>query len=476
METAGAGSRYWRGQYWRGHARAAFGVTLLAGIALAFLARDHRFILIACGVVAVPIWLVTESWLALDAREPSGTLRDFWRDRLFGTLPVLVGFMAGFLSYNRDGWNWDVLPVAVPVFIGVVARTVYAWREAQSRPVGLLTTRFDRTSAGGIAAHFASYVFALAAALAASAPFGDFSSRTAAYVGAGLLAKLAADFVFTKPAPLDDRTLSGALTRMTVLSPLWWGLPWGVLIAGYFFILEDDPRWPITSVIGDNLPIVSHVLIAVVLVFAAVTAVAYFRESRIDSAWGAASPEQEGELRPADWARLYWGVLALALAGYTFAFVPFWRSDEEDFGVETWTCARVEDGWTLGWIAKAGINIKVRGYIFLFNISCVPRNDGSGCDYDDEGWDAVDIVVTGKDGFRTTVAFDRKSEGVNADSLHHADVYGNLGNEILWALYNGKSADMSIKAPRGRLLYTKHIDLSGYNKALDACRARWRQE
>jgi hypothetical protein len=298
----------------------------------------------------------------------------------------------------------------------------------------------------------------------------------AAYVSAALLAKLTVDFLFTKAAPLNDRALSAALMRMTVISPLWWGLPWGLLIAGHLATIDHQRGAPIAQSIVENLSVAYHVAIATVFVFAAVTAVAFLRESRADRAWASANVEDDAGMSPGDWARLYGGVLALSLAAYAVVFVPFWSSDEDRFGVETWTCARVDDRWTLGWIAKEGIKIRVHGYIDLFNISCVPHASRGGCDYDDEGWDEVETVVHGKDGYRTVVTFNRKSAGVKADLRHHADLYGEIANEFLWALYNGERAEMNIKAPRGRLLYTLRMDLRGYNKAFNACRAHWLKE
>jgi hypothetical protein len=472
---AGEGSRHWRGRYWRDQARTALGLTVLVGIVLAFAARDLGFILIASAAVAFPIWLVTESWLALGPQEPDAPLHGFWRGRLAGALPVIVGFAIG-MSFYRERLEWQVLLILAPMLTGVAVRALYAWRDAKSRPIGLLTASFARISYDGACAHFASYAIALAAGVAAAAQFDDMLPRAVAYACAVLLGKLAADFVFTKPAPLDDRTLSGALMRMTVLSPLWWGVPWGAFAAGFFFAFRPNFKGPVAALILDVLPILCHVAIAVVFVLAAVTAVAYFRTSHADKAWDASRAEEERALRPADWARLYAGVLALALTGYALVFVPFWRSDEDYFGVETWTCARVDDRWTLGWLAKDGIEIKVHDYIDLSDISCVPQKDGRGCEYDEDGWEEIEIVVHGKDGFRTSVVFNRQSEGVRADLRHHAYVFGELGNEILWALYNGAFAELKVKAPGGRLLYTRRIDLTGYNNAFKACIARWREE
>jgi hypothetical protein len=121
MEAA-EGPRYWRGQYWRGQVRTALGVTLLLGVALAFLARDLGFLLIACAVVVIPVWLVISSWLALDAQQPGTTWRGFWRERFLAAAPIIIGFVAGIAYYGRGELDWDDLRIAAPVLIGVVVR------------------------------------------------------------------------------------------------------------------------------------------------------------------------------------------------------------------------------------------------------------------------------------------------------------------------------------------------------------------
>jgi hypothetical protein len=460
---------HWRGTYWRSQIAAAFGIVLLLGFGLSFVERDLSFILIAGAAVALPAWWVIQSWLALSEVDRSSGA-NFWRSAAVAALLYLGGFAAGVFSYGRGKLDWGVLPFVAPLLVAVLARAIYAWRDARERPVGLFRTQFARISHGGAQLHLAGYVVALAAAIAAAAPFQGWTLRSAAYVTGALIGKLAIDLLFARPAPLKAPTVAAALARMTVLSPLWWGLPWGLLAAAYLAVTDIEAT---ASLARLNMSIVFHTAVAVVLLFAALTAVAYVQD------FGKAKPSEdtaESDLSPPDWTRLYAGVMFLAVAAYAVIYVPFWRSDEELFGVEKWTCARTDDGWMLGWIGRPGVRIKVQGYIDLFNISCVPEANGKGCAYDEEGWDAIEFVVHGADGFDTKVAFNRKSEGVKASYRHHAYVYGALGNELLWALYGGKSAEMTIKAPRGRVLYAKRMDLTGYGRALKACAAKWEQE
>jgi hypothetical protein len=478
VETQGENSTYWRGRYWRGQVSAAFGFVLLFGVVLYFVARDIGFLLIAGAAVAFPIWLVIVSWLGLNSPKPGAPPQSSWRGWLLSAIGFVAAFLVGAWPRGGEPFRWQILLLLAPVVVAATARTLYDWRERQSRPIGLFPAPLARISLEGWLVQITSYAIGFTAAVAAAACFSGWTPRVAAYATAALIGKLAVDFIPAQPPPLNDRILSRALLRMTVVSVLWWGLPWAVLAAGFFHV-QNGGDAHVEAAVRESIPVVSHVAIAVVLVFALLTMVVFLRQPRADAAWQASFRHEQGALLPADWVRLYWSVFLLALAAYLSAFIPFWRSDGDRFGVETWTCAKVDEYWELAWIGKAGVHIEAygeAGTISFFNISCVPRADGRTCEYDDAGWDQVEFVVHGRDGFDTTVAFSRKSAGVDEEFRHHANVSGALATEILWALHNGKSADMTIRAPRGRLLYAKHIELRGYTEAFDACVPHWRKE
>jgi hypothetical protein len=363
------------------------------------------------------------------------------------------------------------------MLFAVVMRAVYVWRDAYSRRLGVFPAHRSRISAAAITMHLAGYVLAFTAGLLAAAHAGNWSQRMTAYIGAALITKFIVDLLVAPSPPLDDRSQTRALTRMTVLSPLLWGVPWGLLIAGYFIAMEGRSVLAEQLLAGNSLSLLANIAVATTLIFAATTIVVFVSEPAADKTWAASTPVPDGALRPIDWAMLYWAVLAGAVALLTIVFSPREPSDDELFGVDKWTCAKKESKWTLARLSNGNFDIRIRGrYVSLFNVSCVPEGDGRGCKYDDAGWDEVLFVVHGQDGFDTTVKFNRASKGVNSDYRHHADIFDDLANEIIIALTGGKSVDVTVRAPRRRDLYTKHIDLAGYEKALDVCVAHWWRE
>jgi hypothetical protein len=149
-------------------------------------------------------------------------------------------------------------------------------------------------------------------------------------------------------------------------------------------------------------------------------------------------------------------------------------TDEEVFGEEKWTCGKKYDEYQVAWIGRSGVEIAFKRYsIDLFNISCVPTSaDRRFCEYDDEGWEEITILVT-KAGDTETIVFNRKTPGVQSNYRHHADIYGDLVDTIAGAFRTGTSAKMIIRAGKGRVLYDKLIDLKDFTKAHNACQARW---
>jgi hypothetical protein len=162
------------------------------------------------------------------------------------------------------------------------------------------------------------------------------------------------------------------------------------------------------------------------------------------------------------------------LAGFAIMIDPMAPRDDEVFGEETWTCAKRSGEYELAWVGKSGVRISLRRhYIDLFNISCVPRGGGSGCDYDREGWYEITIAVTQDGRSLAPITFNKTSPGVGSNYRHHADLTGDLADAIVGAFRAGQSAKMTIRARNGRLLYERTIDLRGFLEGQNVCQARW---
>lgn len=454
----------------------AFFVVGVFGAALAFLFREPHYFLLGGAAVLLPAWWAVESWLGLHLREPYESSRTFWAQQFVMIATVVAVFTFNLLS--RGGkWEWDSFDFVAVMVLAVLIHAIYTWRDVRSRRLGIFPAHRSRISASAIIHHLLGYAAALVGGFVAAAHVDDWSLRITAYIGAALVAKFVVDLLTAPSPPLEDASQTRALTRMAVLSPLLWGLPWGLLIVGYF-IAMDSRGFFIEHLFAENrIFLVLNIAIATTFIFAAATSIVFVSEPAVDKNWATQTPTPDGALRPVDWAMLYWAVLAGAAALLTIVFTPREPSDEQLFGVEKWTCAKQNDMWMLAWLSRSdGLKIKVGGYIAMSDVSCVPNKDGKSCKNDGEGWEEVEFVVHGNDGFDTTVKFDRKSKNVQTIFRNDADVYGDLANEIVVAMSNGKSADITVRASRGRVLYTKHMDLKGYDNALKRCTAQWRRE
>lgn len=420
-------------------------------------------------IVLVPIVVVTTQWLGLrrHASQPT-TLRA----RAASFLTFVVAAMAGpMITREPDEWLPIVPIIAAVTITGFIVYAIYASRIKPYATDGSVS----RLSADGIRAHFTGYIVGLAAGIGAATlvrvygPLADMWLWSAvAYGIAFAVGKLAADLLSPTPAPYRQPTMSSALLRMTALSPLWWGLPWGIAYAGYTAVTLNAMNIGLRFLMMDGLSSVLHVATAVTLVFAALTILVYVQEVIFEPRREPQEPPSEA-LASGDWARLFWGVVFLSLAAGVFVYRPLGPSDRELFGTETWKCARDGDEYKLGWIARDGVHItNLRGGFDFFNMSCVPRaGSRGGCKYDKENWDEAMFVIRGSNATRT-ITFSRRDPDVQYGGL-----YGKSALTLLDALYEGSSADMTVKAPKGRVLYTLHIDLKGFRPELDTCIAHW---
>lgn len=442
---------------------------MMGGLLLAVLyfARPATFLLIPALTVLVPIVVVTTHWLGLNVQQVQS-----FRSIASGILIATVAGVAGPMS-ARDPDEWvpivPVTAVAVVTIFSVYA--IYARRALAYDIDGAV----ERLSVDGLRAHFTGYVAGLAAAIGAATivetqlTISDKWPWSGAAFGiAFALGKLVADLVSPRPSPFRQASMSGALLRMTALSPLLWGLPWGIAYAGYDFVTFNSMRGGASWYDAESiLSSVLHVAVAVTLVFAGLTILTFaqelfvFRRAQHDG--------KEEAFSSGDWARLFLGVLLLSFTAGLLIFRPLGPSHRELFGTETWRCARDGDEYKLGWIAREGVHItNVRGGFDFFNMSCVPRSKlRGGCKYDDDGWDEVVIAISGPTTSKT-VTFNRRDP-----DMKYGGLYGNSALALLDALYQGSSAQMTIKAPKGRVLYVLQIDLKGFRPELDKCIAQW---
>ena len=210
---------------------AAFAVGALL-LALVYFEWSVLLLVMPAVGVMIPIWMVIGHWLGWQANTPPETSSGALLRILVTTVAAVVIAVSG---RDPDEWFPVVPAIAAVMLTFVVVQMVYAWRARAyaNGPIGRLT-------ATAAAAHFAGYVFGLAAGISAATFVATRFKLEDEWLWTGLafgmafaLAKLFADLMMPEPARLRTSTLSGALLRMTVVSPLWWGLPWGIAYAGY---------------------------------------------------------------------------------------------------------------------------------------------------------------------------------------------------------------------------------------------------
>jgi hypothetical protein len=469
IEAAGQERRYERLRLAKGLAVVLIAPTL-------FVFRDIGMFLVAVYAVVIPVFLVVDSWLGLAAREPPVTLTRYLRARAGELATLLIAFAVGmFWGRPFETIPWGVASIVLAAAAVFVVRAIYLWRE-RYRPTnyGLTGVAAADTllSPQAVRIHFAGYAIGLAAALTAAAATGDPLAASAAYFTAFVAGKLAADMIWPLPASLASGPASRTLAKMTAVSPVLWGAPWGIAAGGGYFLwtLSFQPQY-VTSAAQAGAWVSLSVAVAVPLVFALLTAIAYGHEVL---AGLETEPNDTDDAAARSWAVHYWAVLGIALLALAVLIDPMAPRDEEVFGEETWTCAKQSSEYELVWIGKAGVRISFRRHhIDLFNVSCVPRADGRGCDYDDEGWHEITIVVAQDGRTAAPIIFNRTSPGVHADLRHHADIDGELADAIVGAFRAGRSAKITVRAKGGRLLYEKTIDLRGFLEGQNACQLRW---
>lgn len=448
---------------------AAFVVGALL-FALIYFVRPVMFLVMPALIGIIPVWMVIGHWVGWRAREPAETSSDVFIGAVAFVVAAVVAVMVG-----RDPDEWfPIVPVVAAIASTLaIVQFAYEWRARRYANDGPIA-RFSRKAAAG---HFAGYAFGLtlgiAAAIVVRTRFeleDEWFWSGSAYGIAFAFGKLFADMLTPVPARFRMPTLSGALIRMTVVSPLWWGLPWGIAYAGY--AVFSFPMWLSWEfMLREAVLRTLHVAAAVTLVFAALTILVYAQELFLKRPSNAMAVAPAAQDAAGDWARMFWGLVLVSIAAGLWIYEPVSPSSRELFGVETWKCAKEEDDYNLGWIGSEGVHITIhRGTVDFFNLTCIPRDTfRGGCKYDKEVWDEVTFTITGPSGAKS-VSFKRDS----AD-MHRGVLHGKTASELLDAFYKGTSADLIVKAPKGRVMYVRPINLNGFRVELDKCVLHWRR-
>jgi len=255
--------------------RARAGI-LTAGVsALAFGAylATGRYELLALVVAAIAAVLATPTWVGVEPRYPVPRLGfALWERVVTYATPiigaVLIGMMISKGSINVLG----MLPLAA---IAAAVYAIYAWLglgRALARVRGETT---DMPLLSRLWRHYLGYAAAfLAGALtvwvAMPAPLLVLISL---FAGLSMTAKLLVDLVLPQPLPRPQR-LSLTFLNLMLMSPLWFGLPWGLAFAAVLVVLGLGVGTPLDAAVADAAIIVLPVAVSTVAVFGLLALVA----------------------------------------------------------------------------------------------------------------------------------------------------------------------------------------------------------
>lgn len=258
----------------RKRASVATTTVLIASIAVLVLTGDAA--LSVLGAAAVLAQFAVPNWVGIEPRFPLPSIVAAVIEHLFGFVVPMVGVLLLYYVLNKGDLNFlGVLPIAV---LGALIYSVYRWRllgVSLARVRGAVV----RMSPGErLWRHYLGYAAGLIAGALAVTVAGETANWLAAagfYGGAFMIAKAFVDLLLPQP-PLETERLSDAAAQLAVMSPVWFGLPWGVTLTGLMATVETGK--PFVAAVADDAITVGYVAIASVIVFTAIAAVAFVME------------------------------------------------------------------------------------------------------------------------------------------------------------------------------------------------------
>jgi hypothetical protein len=254
----------------RKRAALATTIVLIAAIASVFLTGILE--LMALAVAAWLAYFTVPSWVGIEPRFPLPPAWAVISEHLFSFGVPMVGVLLIYaVLLKGDTAVFAVMPVAV---LGALVYAVYRWRYLSATLMRVrgavqgmsLPSRFWR--------HYLGYALGLAAAVpAARALEGqDVAVVLGAYVGAFLLVKLLVDLALPQP-PLTAERFSTAALQLALMSPVWFGLPWGAFLIGMVASLQ--PTGVLAGPPMESAIVALYATVAAVVVFSAIAAVAF---------------------------------------------------------------------------------------------------------------------------------------------------------------------------------------------------------
>ena len=259
----------------RKRAALAMGAIAVAATVGAMLAGKPA--LFALPVAAAIAFVALPSWIGVEPRYPVPSLWATMYGNMLGFGVPMVGVLLMYVMLNKGDLRYAAfVPVAVA---GALIYSAYRWRylgEAMARVRGV---RAGMPLVDRLWRHYLGYAVGLAAGgVALSATRGmDWSLSTGLFAIVFLAVKAAVDLSLPQP-PLKTERLSTAALQLAAMSPVWFGLPWGVALT-FASVDLTAGRWSLLTAVSSNAVIVVYVTIATVVVFTAFALVAFLIEA-----------------------------------------------------------------------------------------------------------------------------------------------------------------------------------------------------
>lgn len=246
--------------------RAGILTGLVFGVSIVALFLIGGIALAAVVIAALLVLIAVPSWVGVEPRYPIPTL---WRELLGHLAAVAVPAVGLLLLYTM--WSKGRLEQLSAAPILVVAAAVYAicrWHHlagalARVRGAGAGMPFLDR-----LWRHYLGYAAGLAVGVAA-ASVGDLRQwmlSATLFAGSLLIVKMMVDVALPQP-PLAPRRLSATFLILALMSPVWFGLPWGVALAVLSVLFDLSNGVSFASAVDNSAMVVIFVAVATLVVF-----------------------------------------------------------------------------------------------------------------------------------------------------------------------------------------------------------------
>lgn len=258
----------------RKRAPVAMGIVSVAAFVAAIVQRDPAFV--ALPVVALLAFVALPSWIGVEPRFPVPSV---WRaigEQALGFGVPMVGVLLMYVVLNKGEPRYIALiPVAVA---GALIYSAYRWRYLAGAMARVRGAGEEMGFGSRLWRHYLGYAVGLAAAFTAAAATRpiDWGLGSELFAVVLLSAKAGVDLSLPQP-PLRAERLSLAGARLAAMSPVLFGLPWGLALTGAMAASMPE-TWSMMAALNYNAMIVVYVAIASIVVFTAFALVTFLIE------------------------------------------------------------------------------------------------------------------------------------------------------------------------------------------------------